>query len=95
MPYVQDLARLYTDLQVYKHIKPELREQALLDWWSLHKDRTPELRWNEFAAATGSTLGVFMLFLAASDQHLTDAGLPQYMHRIFHMCAVFIFCWII
>ncbi len=71
-PYVQDLVGLYVDLQVYKHIKPGLREQALLDWWELHKQRTPELEWNEFAAATGSTLGVFMLFLAATDPHLDD-----------------------
>ncbi|WDM23643.1 tetraprenyl-beta-curcumene synthase family protein [Paenibacillus polymyxa] len=91
MPYVQDLARLYTDLQVYKHIKPELREQALLDWWSVHKDRTPELRWNEFAAATGSTLGVFMLFLAASDQHLTDAGAASIHASYFpHVCSLHI-----
>ncbi len=67
MPYVRDLVGLYTDLQVYKHIRPELREQALLEWWEQHRERTPHLQWNEFAAATGSTLGVFMLFLAASD----------------------------
>jgi tetraprenyl-beta-curcumene synthase len=30
-----------------------------------------DLHWNEFAAATGSTLGVFMLFLAAADPHLS------------------------
>lgn len=72
--YVTDLAGLYVDLQVYKHIHPTLREQALLDWWETHKHRTPELSWNEFAAATGSTLGVFMLFLAASDPHLDDDG---------------------
>lgn len=91
MPYILDLARLYTDLQVYKHIKPELREAALMDWWNLHKERTPELRWNEFAAATGSTLGVFMLFLAASDPHLTDSGAAA-IHRSYfpHVCGLHI-----
>ncbi|QCT03489.1 hypothetical protein E6C60_2777 [Paenibacillus algicola] len=71
-PYIMDLASLYTDLQVHKHIHPEQREAALLEWWSIHAHRTPHLRWNEFAAATGSTLGVFMLFLAASDPFLDD-----------------------
>ncbi|MDP4097745.1 tetraprenyl-beta-curcumene synthase family protein [Paenibacillus sp. P96] len=91
MPYILDLARLYTDLQVYKHIKPELREAALMDWWHLHKERTPELRWNEFAAATGSTLGVFMLFQAATDPHLTDAG-AAIIHRSYfpHVCSLHI-----
>lgn len=91
MPYIQDLAKLYTDLQVYKHIKPDQREKALLDWWSIHKDRTPDLHWNEFAAATGSTLGVFMLFLAASDRHLTDAGAASIHASYFpHVCGLHI-----
>ncbi|MDO7906020.1 tetraprenyl-beta-curcumene synthase family protein [Paenibacillus sp. JX-17] len=90
-PYIQDLARLYTDLQVYKHIKPELREQALLDWWQLHKNRTPELYWNEFAAATGSTLGVFMLFLAASDRRLTSEQAAVIHASYFpHVCCLHI-----
>ncbi len=71
-PYIRDLAELYTDLQVHKHIHPSQREAALLEWWSRHAHRTPHLRWNEFAAATGSTLGVFMLFLAATDPFLDD-----------------------
>lgn len=71
-PYIRDLVELYVDLQVYKHIHPEKREAALLEWWSQQAHRTPHLRWNEFAAATGSTLGVFMLFLAATDPFLDD-----------------------
>ncbi|UNK17083.1 tetraprenyl-beta-curcumene synthase family protein [Paenibacillus sp. N3/727] len=71
-PYIRDLAELYIDLQVYKHIHPEKREAALLEWWSQQAHRTPHLRWNEFAAATGSTLGVFMLFLAATDPFLDE-----------------------
>ncbi|THF83906.1 tetraprenyl-beta-curcumene synthase family protein [Cohnella fermenti] len=67
---VRELVSLYGDLQVYKHIAVERREPKLLEWWELHKSRYPELKWNEFAAATGSTLGMFMLFLAASDESL-------------------------
>ncbi|WP_455641925.1 tetraprenyl-beta-curcumene synthase family protein [Paenibacillus chitinolyticus] len=67
---VRSLVGLYCDLQVYKHIRPELREQALLDWWAEHSANYPDLTWNEFSAATGSTLGMFMLFAAASDRNL-------------------------
>lgn len=68
--HVRDLVQLYADLQVYKHIAHSKREQELLNWWETHSAQYPQLRWNEFAAATGSTLGMFMLFLAASDGSL-------------------------
>jgi len=68
---VRELVSLYCDLQVYKHIRHEDRENELLRWWNQHQERYAELNWNEFAAATGSTLGVFMLFLAATDPRLT------------------------
>ena len=73
--YVNYLVELYSELQIYKHIKHEEREQALLQWWSHHQQTYPELSWNEFAAATGSTLGMFRLFLAATDEslHLVQA----------------------
>jgi tetraprenyl-beta-curcumene synthase len=68
--HVRDLVQLYADLQVYKHIAHSQREQELLDWWEKYSSSYPQLKWNEFAAATGSTLGMFMLFLAASDSTL-------------------------
>lgn len=68
--HVRDLVQLYADLQVYKHIAHSKREQELLKWWDFHSANYPQLKWNEFAAATGSTLGMFMLFLAASDASL-------------------------
>lgn len=70
-PLVEELVSFYGDLQVYKHIRHDEREQRLLDWWNPRKDLAPGYAWNEFAAATGSTLGVFMLFLAASRPGLT------------------------
>ncbi|MBW5445070.1 DUF2600 family protein [Cohnella sp. CFH 77786] len=69
--HVRDLVGLYGDLQVYKHIAKPEREPELLAWWERHRSEYPELLWNEFAAATGSTLGMFMLFLAAGDPDLT------------------------
>lgn len=68
-PTIRKWVSLYCDLQVYKHIRHEERETALLQWWESHKEDHPDLSWHEFAAATGSTLGVFMLFLSASDPH--------------------------
>ncbi len=72
--HVAELVGLYCDLQVHKHIRKELREQALLEWWQTHRDAYPALRWNEFAAATGSTLGMFMLFLTAAGEGVTEAA---------------------
>lgn len=70
---VRALVSLYCDLQVYKHIQHERREEALFKWWDEHRNHYPDIRWNEFAASTGSTLGVFMLFLSAADKHLEPA----------------------
>jgi tetraprenyl-beta-curcumene synthase len=67
---IKQLVGLYCDLQVYKHIHKEYREQELYAWWKTYRDQYANISWNEFAAATGSTLGVFMLFLATSTPHL-------------------------
>jgi tetraprenyl-beta-curcumene synthase len=69
---VRKLVSLYCDLQVYKHISHDKREHALLEWWDEQKEEYPQLKWNEFAAATGSTLGVFMFFLAATDREIDE-----------------------
>src|SRR5690606_23404231 len=71
-PTVTELVAYYCDLQVYKHIAFEQRVPRLTSWWERHKDAAPEYRWNEFAAATGSTLGMFTLFLAATDPYLQE-----------------------
>lgn len=88
---VRELVGLYCDLQVYKHIRKELREEALLSWWELHKSRFPAIQWNEFAAATGSTLGVFMLFLAASQAQLQAATVRSIHEAYFpYVCGLHI-----
>ncbi|TCZ74316.1 tetraprenyl-beta-curcumene synthase family protein [Paenibacillus albiflavus] len=74
---VRNFVSLYIDLQVYKHINIELREKALINWWNEHKADFPQLSWNEFASATGSTLGVFMMFLAACDPDLPEAEIER------------------
>lgn len=94
-PYIRDLAELYTDLQVHKHIHPSQREAALLEWWSRHAHRTPHLRWNEFAAATGSTWGYSCCSLPQRTHSWMMRMHRPYMHLIFRMYVVSTLCWII
>ncbi|MEN6463164.1 MAG: DUF2600 family protein, partial [Syntrophomonas sp.] len=56
------LADLYTKLQVYKHISWENRERELRSWVDSLLPAWPGILWQEFAAASGSTLAVFALF---------------------------------
>ena len=90
-PHVTYLVGLYGDLQVYKHIRKDLRLDSLQSWWELHKEQCPGLQWNEFAAATGSTLGMFMLFLEACRADLTEAEAERTMNGYFpHVCSLHI-----
>lgn len=68
-----ELARLYSQLQTYKHLAPEIREEKMLSWTSAHQLHYPGLSPWEFAAATGSTLGLFMLCAAAASSHTQEA----------------------
>ncbi len=89
--HVTELVGLYGDLQVYKHIHKDLREGHLLAWWELHRSSYPHLQWNEFAAATGSTLGMFMLFLAASQHQLSEQDAAAVKKIYFpHVCGLHI-----
>jgi len=88
---VVELVGLYCDLQVYKHIKKSEREKQLTSWWDIHKDKAPQLKWNEFAAATGSTLGMFHLFMAASYETLTSEVAQQIKRSYFpYVCCLHI-----
>ncbi len=60
------LCQLYCDLQVYKHIDISKREEALISWWKNYQSSFSQLEWYEFAAATGSTLGIFYCAALAS-----------------------------
>jgi tetraprenyl-beta-curcumene synthase len=67
------LAQLYISLQTYKHMDLQVREQALISWAEPYLDDYPELLWQEFAAASGSTLGIFALLGLAAGSDI-DAG---------------------
>lgn len=71
--HTQRLVDLYCDLQSYKHLAPGRREAALAAWharWSRRPgfagEAARQLTWYEFAAASGSTLGMFALFRLAA-----------------------------
>jgi len=59
--FIRELADFYVDLQVYKHICPDEREEGLKRWFDRHRDGVPEMAWYEFAACAGSTLGIFCM----------------------------------
>lgn len=64
------LASLYSDLQTYKHLDLSIREAKMREWINQHVKAYPGVGEWEFAAATGSTLGMFMLCAAASNPAL-------------------------
>lgn len=70
-PAALKLAGLYSELQTYKHLDPAIREIKMREWIDKHINKYPELTIWEFAAATGSTLGMFMLPAAAANPALT------------------------
>ncbi|EGO63968.1 tetraprenyl-beta-curcumene synthase family protein [Acetonema longum] len=64
-------AGLYCELQTYKHLSPLIREKAMIRWTDRHIGEYPYItRW-EWAAASGSTLGLFVLTAAAADPSLS------------------------
>lgn len=80
---IRRLVSLYCDLQVYKHIRPDMREKQLLKWWNAFRNEYASLRWYEFAAATGSTLGVFMLFKVACEADASPERVKQVVKAYF------------
>ncbi len=68
---------LYSDLQCYKHLAKDTREQKLSAWAAPYILSCPGISTWEFSAAAGSTLGVFVLYAAAWDPSLTEAEVFQ------------------
>lgn len=55
-----ELAELYAMLQTTKHLQPSVREEKMLRWLNQLLSNYPGLSPWELAAATGSTLGIFI-----------------------------------
>ena len=68
-PEVEQLARYYIDLQVLKHGPIAQRTDQLQRWYHDCQGVRYGLHWWEFAAAAGSTLGIFALLNRALQEH--------------------------
>lgn len=75
--------RLYSHLQTIKHTVHKKRKPLLYRWFLLYHPYFPDLYWWEFAAATGSTLGIFVLIAAARDPQLTHREVKSLVQNYF------------
>ncbi|MDI6894962.1 MAG: DUF2600 family protein [Bacillota bacterium] len=97
-PEVSRLVNLYCDLQSYKHLPPGQRESALVRWQARQQgEKDPvgqaarDLSCHEFAAACGSTLGIFALFRLAAQPRLTRDRAGAVVQAYFpHICGLHI-----
>lgn len=69
--YMKKYAELYSEMQTFKHLNGNIREERLKKWAEPYLEQYPGLSCWEFAAAAGSTLGIFIMYAAASDPGLT------------------------
>jgi tetraprenyl-beta-curcumene synthase len=82
-PHAIKLGRLYSELQIYKHLDMDIREKKVIEWSQQNMKEYPDITNWEFAAATGSTLGIFMLFASASDKRCTTKTIDAIMKSYF------------
>jgi tetraprenyl-beta-curcumene synthase len=81
-PHLLELVEHYSSLQVYKHVRPEDRVPLLEAWFEEQRDALPPMAWYEFAACSGSTLGIFCLVSRACQEDCTPA-LAQRMRNAY------------
>ncbi|HLS10461.1 tetraprenyl-beta-curcumene synthase family protein [Lentibacillus sp.] len=70
--HLLELEQLYSDLQVHKHVELDERVPRLVSWFREKTNDLP-LYWYEYAAAAGSTLGIFCLVSYALGGKMTAA----------------------
>ena len=66
-----ELQAYYSQLQIRKHVDPDQRQDRLKEWFESYRSLFQGITWYEFAACTGSTLGIFCLVASAAHQNLT------------------------
>ncbi|WAA10063.1 tetraprenyl-beta-curcumene synthase family protein [Fervidibacillus albus] len=67
------LCDYYSQLQIHKHVHPRDRVGRLRNWFFEHQDQFPELKWYEFSASAGSTLGIFCLVSYAMREDFSES----------------------
>lgn len=70
--YLHELEGYYAELQVHKHVRLDERVPRLQRWFERYRSNLPEMRWYEFSACAGSTLGIFCLVSLAFDPSLSE-----------------------
>jgi tetraprenyl-beta-curcumene synthase len=55
------LCGYYSDLQIHKHVVIHERVPRLSNWFKQYEPNLPPMKWHEFSACSGSTLGIFCL----------------------------------
>jgi tetraprenyl-beta-curcumene synthase len=72
--HVNDLALFYSKMQAIKHLHPSVRAELMEEWFGKESFRDSfqygDLDWWEFAAASGSTLGIFALLALACNPNV-------------------------
>lgn len=80
---VIQLAGWYCQLQVAKHLESKEREAVLRQWVDELLPGFSEIYWQEFAAATGSTLGIFAMMRWAFTADGQDSPEPDLLNSYF------------
>jgi tetraprenyl-beta-curcumene synthase len=71
-PALNDLVTHYCNLQVYKHVTVEERVPRLVAWFASQSIPLPYMKWYEFSACAGSTLGIFCLVAYGCEQTCSE-----------------------
>ncbi|NLG32153.1 MAG: tetraprenyl-beta-curcumene synthase family protein [Syntrophomonadaceae bacterium] len=88
---IMELIGLYVDLQVIKHLNWSIRERELKDWAFTHLSKYSDILWQEFAAASGSTLAIFALVGLASTNEARRDLAEQVINAYFpYICGLHI-----
>ncbi|MGL4521940.1 MAG: DUF2600 family protein, partial [Bacilli bacterium] len=77
------LQQWYADLQVHKHVIQHERLERLQKWFAQFAGDYRELKWNEFAAASGSTLGIFALVSYAAQPTFSNKQAKEVVDAYF------------
>jgi tetraprenyl-beta-curcumene synthase len=73
-PHLHELAGYYRELQVHKHVAAGEVRERLEEWFAGNRGKFPDIRWQEFSAASGSTLGIFCLVSLTWGNDCPDDG---------------------
>lgn len=86
--YIIELEKMYSELQTYKHLGLDIRISKLNTWSynlvdSIKQERNSSIYPCEFWAATGSTLGIFILVAMATDDNLDTSKVENVFRAYF------------